>query len=66
MLGVDAKVKQYAVGAAFTRHVVDDVGMAGFNKIFSSPLTLPRLEELGRPAERAGDVADGVARPQRA
>ena len=29
--------------------VVERVGMAGFNKIFSSPLTLPRLDELGDP-----------------
>jgi len=29
--------------------VVERVGMAGFNKVFDSPLTLPRLDELGDP-----------------
>jgi coenzyme F420 biosynthesis associated uncharacterized protein len=50
LLGVDAKVKQYAVGAAFTRHVVDAVGMNGFNVIWTSPETLPLRAELGDPA----------------
>lgn len=50
LLGVDAKVKQYAVGAAFTRHVVDAVGMDGFNAIWTSPDTLPLRAELGDPA----------------
>ncbi|MCT2582530.1 zinc-dependent metalloprotease [Actinophytocola gossypii] len=50
VLGVDAKVKQYAVGASFTRHVVDAVGMTGFNAIWTSPDTLPLRAELGDPA----------------
>ncbi|HWM07551.1 MAG TPA: zinc-dependent metalloprotease [Actinophytocola sp.] len=50
VLGVDAKVKQYAVGAAFTRHVVDAVGMDGFNAVWTSPETLPLRAELGDPA----------------
>ncbi|GAB3442986.1 zinc-dependent metalloprotease [Actinophytocola sediminis] len=50
LLGVDAKVKQYAVGAAFTRHVVDAVGMDGFNAVWTSPDTLPLRAELGDPA----------------
>jgi coenzyme F420 biosynthesis associated uncharacterized protein len=49
LLGVDAKVKQYAVGAAFTQHVVDAVGMDGFNTIWTSPETLPLRAELGEP-----------------
>jgi coenzyme F420 biosynthesis associated uncharacterized protein len=50
ILGVDAKVKQYAVGAAFTRHVVDAVGMDGFNAIWTSPETLPLRAEMSDPA----------------
>lgn len=50
VLGVDAKVKQYAVGAAFTRHVVDEVGMAGFNVVWTSPETLPLRAEMSDPA----------------
>ena len=49
VLGVDVKMRQYAEGRKFVHGVVDRVGMAGFNKAFESPLTLPRLEELGDP-----------------
>lgn len=50
LLGVDAKMKQYAVGAEFTSHVVGEVGMAGFNRVWSSPETLPLRSELTDPA----------------
>ncbi|MEU4691757.1 zinc-dependent metalloprotease [Actinoplanes sp. NPDC023714] len=49
VLGVDVKMRQYAEGRKFVHGVVDRVGMAGFNRAFESPLTLPRLEELGDP-----------------
>jgi len=49
LLGIEVKMRQYAEGHKFVRGVVERVGMAGFNKIFSSPLTLPRLDELGDP-----------------
>jgi coenzyme F420 biosynthesis associated uncharacterized protein len=49
LLGVDAKIRQYAQGAAFTRHVVDRVGMAGFNAVWTSPNTLPSRTEIGEP-----------------
>jgi coenzyme F420 biosynthesis associated uncharacterized protein len=49
-LGVDAKVKQYAAGAAFTRHVVDAVGMDGFNVVWTSPETVPLRAEIADPA----------------
>ncbi|MFC7612542.1 zinc-dependent metalloprotease [Actinokineospora soli] len=49
LLGVDAKMKQYAVGAKFTAHVVDAVGMERFNRIWESPETLPLRAELGDP-----------------
>jgi coenzyme F420 biosynthesis associated uncharacterized protein len=49
LLGVEAKVKQYAVGSAFTKHVVGEVGMAGFNKVWQSPDTLPTRSELSDP-----------------
>ncbi|HEU0087580.1 MAG TPA: zinc-dependent metalloprotease [Pseudonocardiaceae bacterium] len=50
LLGVDAKLRQYAEGAAFTRHVVDAVGMAGFNAVWTSPETLPTRAEIIDPA----------------
>jgi coenzyme F420 biosynthesis associated uncharacterized protein len=49
LLGVEAKMKQYAVGAAFTDHVVGAIGMDGFNRIWTSPDTLPTRAELGSP-----------------
>jgi coenzyme F420 biosynthesis associated uncharacterized protein len=50
LLGVDAKIKQYAQGAAFTRHVVDAVGMAGFNAVWTAPEQLPSRREIADPA----------------
>jgi putative hydrolase len=49
VLGIDVKMRQYAEGRKFVHGVVERVGMDGFNKIFSSPLTLPRLDELSDP-----------------
>lgn len=50
LLGVDAKIRQYAQGAAFTGSVVETVGMAGFNAIWTSPATLPTRREIHEPA----------------
>lgn len=49
LLGMEAKLAQYRDGAAFVRHVVDDVGMAGFNEIWRSPEHLPTRDELHAP-----------------
>jgi coenzyme F420 biosynthesis associated uncharacterized protein len=49
LLGVEAKVRQYAVGSAFTRHVVLAAGMDGFNRVWESPETLPTRAELAEP-----------------
>lgn len=49
LLGVDAKVKQYAAGAAFTRHIVEQAGMDGFNTVWTSPETLPKRAEITDP-----------------
>ncbi len=50
LLGVDSKLKQYRDGARFVRAVVEEVGMAGFNQVWTSPETLPRRAELDDPA----------------
>jgi len=50
LLGIDAKLRQYAEGAAFTRSVVEAVGMAGFNAVWTSPETLPTRAEITDPA----------------
>ena len=49
LLGVEAKVRQYAVGSAFTRHVVLAAGMDGFNAVWDGPETLPTRAELADP-----------------
>ncbi|MFB9688398.1 zinc-dependent metalloprotease [Amycolatopsis plumensis] len=50
LLGVDAKIRQYEEGAKFTKHVVDAVGMDGFNAVWRSPNTLPSRAEIADPA----------------
>ena len=49
LLGVEMKLRQYAEGRSFVRAVVARVGMDGFNQVFSSPETLPRLSEITDP-----------------
>ncbi|GAA2613886.1 hypothetical protein GCM10010399_50960 [Dactylosporangium fulvum] len=49
LLGVDVKLRQYAEGRKFVHAVVERVGMDGFNKLWQSPLTIPRLDELSDP-----------------
>src|SRR6516165_4058050 len=51
ILGIDLKMRQYAEGSKFVRTVVDEAGMAGFNKVWTSPETLPTRGELSRPAD---------------
>jgi coenzyme F420 biosynthesis associated uncharacterized protein len=49
LLGVEAKIRQYADGVTFVRGVVDSVGMEGFNRVWGSPRTLPTREEIADP-----------------
>jgi coenzyme F420 biosynthesis associated uncharacterized protein len=49
LLGIEVKLRQYAEGRKFVHTVVERVGMAEFNRIWESPLTLPRLAELSDP-----------------
>jgi coenzyme F420 biosynthesis associated uncharacterized protein len=49
LLGIDAKLSQYTRGKAFVDHVVDRVGMARFNTVWTSPDTLPRPIEIEHP-----------------
>ncbi len=51
LLGMDAKIRQYSEGAAFVRAITSEVGMAGFNRVWESPQTLPTLGEIARPAD---------------
>jgi coenzyme F420 biosynthesis associated uncharacterized protein len=51
ILGIELKMKQYAEGARFVRAVVDEAGMTVFNKVWTSPETLPTRAELAQPAD---------------
>ncbi|GAB3661296.1 zinc-dependent metalloprotease [Nocardioides korecus] len=46
LLGLDQKMAQYRDGAIFVRHVVDKVGMDGFNAVWSEPAHLPSKTEI--------------------
>ena len=49
LLGLDAKTRQYVDGSAFVRTVVDQVGVSGFNAIWTSTHTLPTKAEIAAP-----------------
>jgi coenzyme F420 biosynthesis associated uncharacterized protein len=51
LLGLDAKLRQYRDGERFVRAVVDQVGMDGFNRVWTSPNTLPTKVEIAKPAD---------------
>jgi coenzyme F420 biosynthesis associated uncharacterized protein len=60
ILGIDLKMKQYAQGAAFVQTVVAEAGMATFNRVWTSPETLPTKEEItapGRWLDRMGGTS---------
>ncbi|HEY8474278.1 MAG TPA: zinc-dependent metalloprotease [Natronosporangium sp.] len=61
LLGVEVKLRQYAEGRSFVHAVVARVGMAGFNKIFESPETLPRIDEITDPESWIARVHGPVA-----
>jgi coenzyme F420 biosynthesis associated uncharacterized protein len=49
ILGIDLKMRQYQQGAAFVRAVVSEAGMETFNRVWTSPETLPTKEEITSP-----------------
>ena len=49
ILGIDLKMKQYAEGSRFVNMVVEEVGMPDFNKVWTSPETLPTRAEFTDP-----------------
>jgi coenzyme F420 biosynthesis associated uncharacterized protein len=51
LLGLDAKLRQYRDGERFVRAVVEQTGVDGFNRVWTSPNTLPTKREIARPAE---------------
>ena len=65
MLGIDLKMKQYAQGSRFVRTVVREAGMAVFNRVWTSPETLPTTDELDDPRAVAGAGRGRGRRPLR-
>jgi coenzyme F420 biosynthesis associated uncharacterized protein len=61
ILGIDLKMKQYAEGSRFVTAVVDEVGMADFNKVWTSPETLPTREEFVHPHQWVERVVSSAA-----
>lgn len=49
LLGIDLKMRQYAEGATFVGGVVERAGMDGFNRVWTSPNTLPTRPEIADP-----------------
>jgi coenzyme F420 biosynthesis associated uncharacterized protein len=49
LIGLEMKMKQYAEGARFVREVVDAIGMAGLNTVWSGAKLLPSAEEIRNP-----------------
>jgi coenzyme F420 biosynthesis associated uncharacterized protein len=64
MLGLDLKALQYAEGKVFVDTAVREVGMAGFNRVWESPETLPTREEIRDPMAWVRRVhGDGIPGP---
>jgi coenzyme F420 biosynthesis associated uncharacterized protein len=64
LMGIEMKMKQYAEGARFVREVIDEIGMAGLNAVWSGPELLPTGEEIRRPQlwlERTDSVRAAIA-----
>jgi coenzyme F420 biosynthesis associated uncharacterized protein len=59
ILGIDLKMKQYAEGSRFVTMVVEEVGMPAFNKVWTSPDTLPTKAEFAHPHEWVERVVSG-------
>lgn len=51
LLGLDAKTRQYTQGSQFVRSVVEQVGLDGFNAVWTSAQTLPTKAEITAPAD---------------
>ncbi|HEX2497567.1 MAG TPA: zinc-dependent metalloprotease [Actinomycetes bacterium] len=67
LLGIDAKLRQYRDGERFVRTVVEQVGMNGFNRVWTSPDTLPTAAEISDPdawVRRVHGGQDTAATPE--
>jgi coenzyme F420 biosynthesis associated uncharacterized protein len=63
LFGLDLKMRQYAEGERFVRYVVEHAGMAGFNRVWAGPESLPTPEEITDPAAWVARVGEPAALP---
>ncbi|MCD0444312.1 zinc-dependent metalloprotease [Glycomyces sp. A-F 0318] len=59
LLGLDAKMRQYAAGRRFVEQVVAEHGVAGFNRVWEAPANLPTEAEIDRPEQWIARVVEG-------
>ena len=62
LLGLELKMRQYRLGKAFCDAVASDAGIAGLNRVWESPDSIPTIDELERHGEwlrRTIDAAVG-------
>jgi coenzyme F420 biosynthesis associated uncharacterized protein len=60
ILGIDLKMKQYEQGSRFVKTVVEEAGMEVFNKVWTSPETLPTRDEITNPQSWLARVDGGA------
>jgi coenzyme F420 biosynthesis associated uncharacterized protein len=66
LLGLDAKMRQYAAGRRFVDHVVAEHGVTGFNRVWERPEHLPTETEIDHPDRWIARVLRGQGlAPQR-
>jgi len=62
-LGLDLKALQYAEGKRFVDTAVRELGMAGFNRVWESPQTLPTRREIREPMQWVRRISGPPAIP---
>ncbi len=60
-LGLDLKALQYAEGKVFVDTAVRELGMAGFNRVWESPATLPTRVEIRQPMDWVARISGAPA-----
>lgn len=66
LLGLDAKMRQYADGQRFVSRAVKLMGMEGFNRVWEGPENLPTEHEVHHPeqwVQRMGGIPAGPQAP---
>jgi coenzyme F420 biosynthesis associated uncharacterized protein len=66
LLGLDAKMRQYAAGRRFVDQVVAEHGVTGLNRVWETPANLPTETEIDHPEQWIARVLKGQGlAPQR-